>query len=295
MKKHEGLSPELVDALEQLRSAPDRDPQAAVHGRERFLAEAASLGHAASRQHGNRPSPARRFSLQVAAAALTILVLFFGSTVGTAYASRDALPGEMLYPVKLLGEDVRQELTFEPRAKVTVLMQFAGTRLDEMNALAGRGAAVPAGVQARLEMQIQAALDAAAGLDDAELQSALLDMRARLEAGEQALTPGVGEQVRGMLQARLRLVDEGLADPEGFRYAVRNRLRYGLTRTPGARSTQAPGGNGPGARPTPTASAGEVTPEPQKPDHSPAPTQGGNPQPTPGGQGGGQGSQGGRP
>ena len=34
-------------------------------------------------------------------------------------------------------------------------------------------------------------------------------------------------QTRQMLQTHLRLVDEGLADPQGFRYIMENQMQYG--------------------------------------------------------------------
>lgn len=74
-----------------------------------------------------------------ATAGAATLLLGSGSGVAVA-ASSDALPGETLYPVKQLVENVRLALPGGSEAAVERRLALALTRLDEAAALAGQGA-----------------------------------------------------------------------------------------------------------------------------------------------------------
>ncbi|MCD6568490.1 MAG: hypothetical protein J7K94_07145 [Dehalococcoidia bacterium] len=75
------------------------------------------------------------------AAAIVVAVLLAVSAIGggTAYASQDSLPGDVMYPVKLGTENVRLMLTADDASRVRLKLAFAGTRLQEMEALADMG------------------------------------------------------------------------------------------------------------------------------------------------------------
>ena len=68
--------------------------------------------------------------------AIVLAVSALGS--GTAYASQDSLPGDALYPVKLSTEQVRRVLTIDDIATVELELTLAGTRLEEIEALANK-------------------------------------------------------------------------------------------------------------------------------------------------------------
>jgi hypothetical protein len=55
---------------------------------------------------------------------------------GTAYASQNSLPGDILYPVKIETEDARIWLASSNSAKIELNLQFAQTRVEEMKRLA---------------------------------------------------------------------------------------------------------------------------------------------------------------
>ena len=107
-------------------------------------------------------------------------------------------------------------------------------------------------------------------------------------------------QTRQMLQTRLRLVDEGLADPQGFRYMLENQMRYGQDEeaTPEPNQQGEPGfhQNDQSGQPTNEPGTTNGTPGGQNPDSSQNgnggngtdnQTPGGqNPKPPQGGQGG---------
>ena len=76
---------------------------------------------------------------RAAALALVPLILIL-SAGGTAYAAEGALPGDVLYPVKIsVNEQMQSALALSPRAKAQVHVSLAGKRLEEAQALAIQG------------------------------------------------------------------------------------------------------------------------------------------------------------
>ncbi len=85
---------------------------------------------------------------------ITMLTTLLGGG-GVVYAANDALPGEVLYPVKAVVEDVQLALT-GPEGDVALLDQFAQRRVEEVQALiaAGRYEDIPLAMQ-RYQEQVQ--------------------------------------------------------------------------------------------------------------------------------------------
>jgi len=164
----------------------------------------------------------------------TALILGGGAT---AVAAQDDLPNQPLYPVKLWTENATLALTGDPQLQANLLMQMSQTRVEEMAGLVEQGIPVPDQVQDRLQEQIHQTLMLATNMDDATLTQTLLQLRDQLQTQdrimEQLQTHATTEteplltQTRSMLQTRLHLVDQGLADPQGFRYAMTNQMQYG--------------------------------------------------------------------
>ena len=172
--------------------------------------------------------------------ALVSLILAGALILGggaTAVAAQDDLPNQPLYPVKLMTENATLALTGDPQLQANLLMNMAQTRVEEMVALAGDGIPVPAQVGERLQQQIQQTLMLAADMDDAALTQTLLQLREQLQTQEQLMaqlhaeTDPLLTQTRQMLQTRLQQVDDGLADPQGFRYTMTNQKQYGQDET----------------------------------------------------------------
>lgn len=70
-------------------------------------------------------------------AALTAFVLIFVISGGTALAAEDAVPGDLLYPIKInVNEKVRDSLTFNEEAKVEWEVKKTERRLAEIQRLA---------------------------------------------------------------------------------------------------------------------------------------------------------------
>ncbi len=155
----------------------------------------------------------------------------------TAVAAQDDLPNQPLYQLKLWTENANLAMNGDPQEQASLLMNMAQTRAEEMAALAEMGLTPPDQVRDRLQQHIQQTLMLAANMDDAALTQTLLQLRDRLQTQDRimeqlqthanAQTEPLLTQTRQMLQTQLRLVDEGLADPQGFRYTMSNQMRYG--------------------------------------------------------------------
>jgi hypothetical protein len=118
--------------------------------------------------------PRRLAPVRMAVSIIVIIIVLSLLGGGTAYASQDSLPGEILYPVKTATEDTRLFLAGDSAAKTDLNLQFARKRLEEMDKLAS-------GNRQGTELAVTGYcknLEAAAGLvrsitDDATLTSEL--------------------------------------------------------------------------------------------------------------------------
>ena len=87
----------------------------------------------------NTPSPFFLFSYQFRMA-LAGLLVFVLAGIGTVSAAQGALPGDLLYPVKVsVNEKVEIALAPTPAAKVEVQVRLAERRIDEARELSVRG------------------------------------------------------------------------------------------------------------------------------------------------------------
>ncbi|MBN1886817.1 MAG: hypothetical protein JW850_02465 [Thermoflexales bacterium] len=233
---------QVRQSLERLVDVPPRDPQAAARGRAQFLAQAESLSRGASRASAPRLTGwgglldlltgKKRFALAPLTTVLIVALVLGGA--GTAvYAAQDDLPTDPLYRVKTLSEDVRLGLTGDPEAQVGLSLEFADRRVEEIEALNRMRVVPPGPLAARLQAQLDRALDAAAGLDDAGMNRALRKAQTTIEqqilrmAAVQANAPEHAQpavaRVQTMLAERRALVQLGLADPAAFRERERTR------------------------------------------------------------------------
>jgi len=213
----------------------------------------------------------------------TALILGGGAT---AVAAQDDLPDQPLYPLKLWTENATLALTGDPQLQANLLVQMSQKRVEEMAGLVDNGIRVPDQVRDRLEQHLHQTLMLAANMDDAALTQTLLQLRDQLRTQdrimEQLQTHATTEkeplltQTRSMLQTRLHLVDQGLVDPQGFRYAMANQMQYGQDEeaTPEPNQQGEPGfhqNEQGGQQPTDPGSgngAGNGTPGGQNPDNS---------------------------
>jgi hypothetical protein len=253
-------------ALEPLRPVPPRSPEAEQAGLRAFLHEAAQIR---AKTVSVLPAPRRNewtFKLgkesspmfALAVKLVLALTLGLGGVGTTALAAQGSLPNDLLYPVKLATEDVRLALAADSQVRLNLLLEQAQVRTTEMARLAGRNESIPEDVPLRLQTQLEAALHAAAQLDEPQMIAALEQIRQATQTQSQLL-----EQVRlrdpqnEALQTAERaltrtrdMCDLGLSEPQRFR----ERINDGHRDTAPGQPDATPGegnGDGPGWQTTP--------------------------------------------
>jgi hypothetical protein len=133
-------------------------------------------------------------------AVLVITILFSLLGVGSVYASEASIPGDLLYPVKLLVEDVRLAFTGEEQ-DADLYFQFAEKRLKEVDTLVERGRFEGMGEALdRFETQI----DQAARVIPAENNTGEFPVRRK----PVELTENVGKQIEVLTELLETVPDE---------------------------------------------------------------------------------------
>jgi hypothetical protein len=216
-------------------------PGGLVAGRERLLVVAAErrqsgLGVGLAQAEKRTTGDSRNvfaFSTKLLA---VLMIISLGTAAlggGIVWAASDSLPGDLLYPVKLLTEDLRLALSSGPAAQVDLTMQFLQERVRETGALAEDDREVSSKVVDRLERHIERALKWAAQAPDEETVGLLehIQTRTRLQIGrlEQiqvgALRPAQSGLQRALTacQRGADAAQQGLEDPAAFRARYQNR------------------------------------------------------------------------
>jgi hypothetical protein len=297
------FDPNLISKLRELKNVSTRNPQAAVRGRARFLAEASQLRETASNRKSQRHNGwnlifRKDLSLMKTMLSALIVIVLFAST-STVFAAQNDLPTEPLYGIKVLSEDTSLWLTTDPTLKLERLMQLAQLRVQEMTALIEQGVAIPESVVERLRLHIETALQLAASENDENMQESLLQIQSQLQTQEQVMTqlqtrasandqPTL-EQARVMTQEQLQLANQGLENPLAFRnrYQFQNQF---ATETPAPTLTDVPSETATATPEAPGFGPGPNADETPGPNSTPGSGNGPGPNPTQGGNGSGDGA-----
>ena len=164
----------------------------------------------------------RRFAMAWVFIAISLLSL---GGVGTVYASADALPGEVLYPVKIASEDI-QLFFSDDEGDIDLLLNFMDERIQEMEKLSEEGN--PQGMELALDgyqnemeqmtglmTKMQAEDPVAGDALHAEVQSRLEEQTQRMLHVDEAA--GDQLQIQEQVQDRTETQDQlksGVGDPE---------------------------------------------------------------------------------
>jgi hypothetical protein len=228
---------QILQRLEPLHKVPARDPHAVRLSLAKVLGSVDShkegVSFSGDSRHNSKPqnslkNPLReRLPMKTIGIILLVLALTFGGSVTTVQASQNSLPNELLYPVKLLSEDVQLGLSTNPERDIELLLLFAGERAEEIKVLLELDHEVSPTVLDRLDRQYEMALENAAVLSDQALGLTLQLMNAQLESQlqlfQQMQTKSeirnqqqVEQLLRALEQNRVKVMD-AQADPVGLR------------------------------------------------------------------------------
>jgi hypothetical protein len=268
MNKDE-MDPKLKNAFNALQNITPRDPQVAARGRANFLKQAAVLRQPVSREANRRQNwvsstilplfqRKERFPMlnSLIAVVLAVVVLFGGSGA-TVAAAQGSLPDQVLYPVKTWSEDAILSLTGSTQTRLQYVLDFSDRRVLEITRLLADGKSIPAGVETRLQNELDLVLELAAGMNDSQALQQMQMIKQRADAQYRTMTMLISGAPQSdgplLLRANVRLQEQvqlaamGESDMSGFRMQVRQRFQYrggtGGTPVPGTGNT--PGGSGP--------------------------------------------------
>jgi len=244
-------------ALSPLRQVPSLDPQTGASEKVRFLLRAENLRNALipnqaaiQSKQADRKSGIFRGKLSVPiykALAIALLVLFFvvGSSF-TVYAAQASLPGDPLYTIKSVSEDLRLTLTVSPQDKLNLTLDYTNLRMGEIQSLVSKGKSLSDQTSDRYQQELEDAIQLAAQLDDQQMQHALAEIKIQAEnqgitmeelisrLPDQAFPAFVHLQER--LKEQVQLSTLGQDNPQQFRKDVqlRARNRHGPKLSPSA-------------------------------------------------------------
>jgi hypothetical protein len=224
------LDPRLRKKLESLENVPDRRLQRSLSGREDFLAFAKTRKPYQppvenKRKSGSKSSKRKWLPRLVALLAALLLASF--SIGGTVYASQASLPDDLLYPVKILLEDIQVELETDPEDRLDLYVSFASRRMQEIQAQVEAGEEVSDKALRLLEKHTQQMLQEASQLGEHGLNNALRQIEENLQKQNQMMeklqsghpqdgSPGlINAQER--IQQRMELIENGIKEPQEFK------------------------------------------------------------------------------
>ena len=155
------------------------------------------------------------------------LVVALGGAGATTYAAQASLPSDVLYPVKLLTEDLRLSLTTNHQAEVDLLLELTARRIAEIAALAEEGLPTPAQVTSRLQQHLNQAINHATQLDNGALVQTMQQVQTMTQSQIQLMeqvrqnapeTAGEGLELAQQNMVQMQTIAEGaLTDPVTFR------------------------------------------------------------------------------
>ncbi len=228
--------------LAPLRPVPSKDPHVTIEAKKQYLLHGENLRQGLSSQPvgiDKRQQPgvfgkfqSRPMMKALMAVLLAVLVVLSVSSI-TAYAAQSSLPGEPLYAIKSLSEDVRLSMTFSTKSKLDLTLDYTNRRMDEISSLLAKGKPLNDQTSDRFQRELENVLQLAAQLDDIQIQNALWQIRSHAE--NQGMTieelinklPPQAEPAIVHLQARLteqvQLSTFGETDPKAFRVQIRER------------------------------------------------------------------------
>jgi len=145
--------------------------------------------------------------LRPAGAVLSAFIIIFGSWIATVNASFGSVPGDLLYPVKLVSERMQITLAATDEQKARLHTEFAGRRLKEVMEIA----ATP---QVGNEVRMQAAVDGFKQ-EVASANVAVESMAANSSQNADSVAIMVDQQVESYMTTLAEAQESSVSDSQG--------------------------------------------------------------------------------
>jgi hypothetical protein len=209
-------------------------------GRDRLLTAAAQqrARSGAADTATRRPSGRLRhrraglaFAMRMVSVLLAVVVGAIAIGSGVVWAASDDLPGDLLYPVKMVVEDTRLALTSAPQDQADLALWFLEERVEEIQRSVKAKRRVPDAVITRMERHLERALEQAALAPDEKMEGVLRRIARRTRTQGEILTlerelreSTDSQQVQAVLERAATIclqgaeaAEYGLREPQAFR------------------------------------------------------------------------------
>jgi hypothetical protein len=232
--------------LSPLSQVDPLDPASIAQERAKFLAQVQHLRtdlpvviNNETEKQSNREDRIylrkQRMPLFRALIAVLVVVILLAGSSATVFAAQNSLPGEPLYAIKSLSEDVRLTMALNPQTKLDLTLTYTNRRAEEISSLVANGEELPTQTSARYQLELEQALDLAAQMNDQQMQVALIQIKNRAEKQGmtmEELLANLPEQaspailrLQERLQEQVMLSSFGESDPQAFRNEIRERQK----------------------------------------------------------------------
>ncbi len=180
--------------LEALRDSPERDPNRIEQQRGAFLARAEIVAQdLRSKQPVSSTDGIRHTwwsnilqrketkKMSIVPTLLIVITLLFGGTGATVAAAQSAMPNDLLYPVKLVSEEIALTFSGSPDSKVKNELKLLERRSDELNQELAEDGDVGDEITDSLIDQLDETIESTDGLDRENQMAALLRIQAHMQ------------------------------------------------------------------------------------------------------------------
>lgn len=239
MKNMKNESKSIQQRINKLNNIPERDANLAHHSKTEFIRQIKIQQHAVTQAKNSRLSVwkqqmnLKEVSIMKIASILVILGLLFGGSGATVAAAQTSMPGDMLYPVKMLTEDIQMDLTNDEANKFELAMKFTQRRYDEIQAVLEDGGTPSEEMVAQYQQQIKHNLEIAVELDDPT--EAVEEVHSMLQNQNMAMTQTMHfeevepfqYQMQSMMQYHLQMIEENQENIEQLKLQMQNQFYFG--------------------------------------------------------------------
>ncbi len=221
--------------LEDLRESPERDPDLIGRQKAAFLARAESIAQDLPlKQPVSSPDGIRHTwwsnilqrkdskKMSIVPTLLIVITLLFGGTGATVAAAQSAMPNDLLYPVKLVSEEIALTFSGSPDSKVKNELKLLERRSEELNQELAEDGDVGDEITDSLIDQLDETIESTDGLDRENQMAALLRIQAhmqlvlqeKIDRGQPQVAQENIQNLLDKVQARITALEEYMNTPD---------------------------------------------------------------------------------
>jgi hypothetical protein len=225
----------IEEKLKSLRAAPERDANRIEQARASYLARAEILERSLKGQVPVSSPVGTRLTwwsnilrrkenqkMTLIPTLLLVVTLLFGGTGATVAAAQSAMPDDLLYPVKLISEEISLSFSAGPEAKVKNQLKLLERRSDELDQDLAEDGDVSDEITDSLIDQLDDAIESTDGLGRENQMAALLRiqehmqlvLQEKIDRGQPLNAQQNIQNLLDKVQARITGLEEYMNAPE---------------------------------------------------------------------------------